>query len=149
MVVVAGVFAEATNVKLSNPDLIVSSLRAEHEEADTRLILHYIHANMKTIVVSVRDTDVLLLLIAHYDSMGCTRLYMKTETSKAPKYFPVHKIRMLLSSDQVNTLLAFHAITVCDSVSQFIGHGKKTTWTVFQQHHTDMIGLARALSPKT
>lgn len=68
MVVVAGVFAEATNVKLSNPDLNVSSLRAEHEEADTRLILHYIHANMKTIVVSVRDTDVILLLMAHYES---------------------------------------------------------------------------------
>ena len=37
---------------------------AEHEETDSRLILCFIHVHMKMIVVSVRDTDVLLLLIA-------------------------------------------------------------------------------------
>ena len=40
VVVVARGFAEATTVKSSSPDLEVSSLRANHEEADTRLILH-------------------------------------------------------------------------------------------------------------
>ena len=48
--------------------------------------------------------------------------------------------------DLVDTILAFHAITGCDSVSQFSGHGKKTAWAVFKQHHTDLIGLGRALS---
>ena len=88
-------------------------------------ILYCIHSHVETIIVAVRDTDVLLLLLAHYDRMGCTRLYMKAGTSNAPKYFPVHEIRMLLSIDLVDTLLAFHAITGCDSVSQFSGHGKK------------------------
>ena len=74
----------------------------------------------------VRYTYVLLLLLAHYDRMGCTRLYIKAGMSNAPKYFPVHEIRMLLYIDLVDTLLAFHAITGCDSVSQFGGHGKKT-----------------------
>ncbi len=64
---------------------------------------------METIFVSVRDTDVLLLLLARYDRMGCTRLYMKAGMSNAPKCFPVHEIRMLLSIDLVDTLLAFHA----------------------------------------
>ena len=63
-VVVAGWFAEATTVKSSDPDLEVSSLKSDHEEADTRLILHCIHTHMNTIVVSVLDTDVLLLLLA-------------------------------------------------------------------------------------
>ena len=93
--------------------------------------------------MAVRDTDVLLLLLAHYDKIGCTHLYMKAGTSNAPKYFPVHEIRMLLSNDLVDTLLAFHAITGCDSVSQFTGHGKKTAWTVFKQHHTDLVGLGK------
>ena len=105
MVVVAGGFGEATTVKSSDPDLEVSSLRANHEEADTRLILHCIHPHMETIVVAVRDTDVLLLLLAHYDRMGCTRLYMKAGTSNAPKCFPVHEIRMLLSIDLVSHYL--------------------------------------------
>ena len=39
-------------------------------------ILHCIHSHVETIIVAVRDTDVLLLLLAHYDRMGCTRLYM-------------------------------------------------------------------------
>ena len=45
--------------------------------------------------------------------MGCTRLYMKAGPSNAPKYFPVHEIRVLLSIDLVDTLLAFHAMTGC------------------------------------
>ena len=45
--------------------------------------------------------------------------------------------------DQVDTLLAFHAITGCDSVSQFSDHGKKTAWAVFKQHHTDLVGLGK------
>ncbi|KAK5911912.1 hypothetical protein CesoFtcFv8_001839 [Champsocephalus esox] len=42
VVVVSGGFAEATTVKSSDPDLDVSSLMADHEEADTRLMLHCI-----------------------------------------------------------------------------------------------------------
>lgn len=79
----------------------------------------------------MRDTDVLLLLLAHHDRIGCIHLYMKAGTSKDPKYFPVHDIRKLLSDDQVDTLLAFHAITGCDSVSQF------------KQHHTNLTGLGK------
>ena len=80
----------------------------------------------------------LLLLITHYAGMGCTRLYMK-----AGMYFPVHEIQMLLSIDLVDTLLAFHAITGCDSVSQFSGHGKKTARVISKQYHTDLIGLGK------
>ena len=127
VIVVSGGFAEVTTVKSSDPDLEVSSLSADHEEADTRLILHCIHAQMETLVVSARDTDVLLLLLAHYDRIQCKRLYMKAGRSKAPKYLPVHEIHMLLSADQVDTLLAFHAVTGCDSVSQFSGHSKKNS----------------------
>ena len=118
--VVAGGFAEEPTVKSSDPYFEVSSLRANNEEVDTRL--HCIH--LETIVVAVRYIDVLLLLLAHYDISGCTRLYMKAGTPNATKYFPVHEIRMLLSIDLVDTLLAFHAISGCDSVSQSNGHGK-------------------------
>ena len=138
VIVVAGGFSNSTTVKSSDPDLDVSSLRADHEEGDTRLILHCIHAHMNTIVVSVRDTDVLLLLLAHYSRIDCTRLYMKAGTSKAQQYFPVHEIHQNLSVEQLDTLLSFHAVTDCDSVSQFSGHRKKTAWQVFQQHHTDL-----------
>ncbi len=89
--------------------------------------MHCIHAHLETIVAAVRNTVVLLLLLAHYGGVGYTRLYTKAGTSNAPKYVAVHETRMLLSIDLVGTLLSSHALTGCNSVSQFIsGHGKKT-----------------------
>ena len=106
-----GGFSESTTVKFD-----VSSLRADHEEGDTRLILHCIQAHMNMKVVSVRDTNVLLLLLARYSTIDCTRLYMKAGTSKAPKYFPVREIHQNISVEQLDTLLAYHAVTGCSVV---------------------------------
>ena len=142
-VVVAGGFSESTTAKSSDPTLDLTTLAADHEEADTRLILHCIHAHMESMVVSVRDTDVLMLLLAHYDQMQCQSLFMKAGTSKQPKYIPVHEIRKRVPDDQISTLLAFHAITGCDSVSQFSGHSKKTAWCVFQRNHNDLSNLGK------
>ena len=142
-VVVAGGFSESTTAKSSDPTLDLTTLAADHEEADTRLILHCIHAHMESMVVSVCDTDVLMLLLAHYDQMQCQSLFMKAGTSKQPKYIPVHEIRKRVPDDQISTLLAFHAITGCDSVSQFSGHSKKTAWCVFQRNHNDLSNLGK------
>ncbi len=38
---------------------------------------------------------------------------MKAGTSKAPKYLPVHEIHRRLSAEQLDTLLAFHAVIAC------------------------------------
>ena len=40
-------------------------LKATHEEADTRLMVHCVNSSLDNVVVSARDTDVLLHLIAH------------------------------------------------------------------------------------
>jgi len=118
-------------------------LEAGHEEADPCIISHCIHAHMESMVVSVGDTDVLVLLLSHYDKMGCSKLLMKAGTSKHPKYIPVHDIRRQLPDEQVSSILTYHAITGCDTVSQFSGHSKKTAWRVFQEHHENLCQLGR------
>ena len=85
---------------------------------------------MQTIVVAVRYTDVCLLRLAYYDRKEYTSLYVKAGTSNVPKYLPVHEIRMLLSIDLVDTLLAFHAITGCDTVEPLL-----------YDHHQNHIGV--------
>ena len=95
------VVAEATTVKSSDPDLEVSSSRANHEEADTRGGARY-----------RRDSPTTTTTLTEWD----IRLYMKAGTSNAPKYFPVPEIQMLLYIDLVYTVLAFHAVTGCDSI---------------------------------
>ena len=59
--VVSGGFED---VGRSRQDVDVSALRATHEEADTCIILHAINVDVNTLIVSVRDTDVLLLLVS-------------------------------------------------------------------------------------
>lgn len=141
--VVAGGFSEATIVKSSHPTLDLSMVEADHEEADTRLILHCIHAHLESMVVYVRDTDVLVLMLAHYDKMGCTNLLMKAGTSKHQRYIPVHDIHRQVPIEQVSSILAFHAMTECDSVSQLSGHSKKTAWRVFLHHHSNLSHLGK------
>ncbi|KAG1677172.1 putative protein in type-1 retrotransposable element R1DM [Nymphon striatum] len=147
--VVAGGFRDEEEVQTSNPNLDVKTLRARHEEADTRVILHCVHAD--TVVVAARDTGILVLLIAHYPKMKCKQLRLKAGTYMKPKYIPVHEVQNVLSfDDQVfETILPFHAITGCDTVSYLFGHSKKAAWEVFLTDNTllSCLGIG-ALTPR-
>jgi hypothetical protein len=79
----------------------------DHEEADTRVILHAAqayHHNHQTIMIRTVDTDVVVsaILVAFLGRF----------------------------SDQCN--LVFHALTGCDTVSGFAGRGKKTAWSTWR-----------------
>ena len=52
---------------------------------------------------------------------------MRAGTFKKPKYLPIHMICEHLKKKipEVNTILSFHAITGCDTVSYSAGHSKK------------------------
>ena len=50
-------------------------------------------------------------------------------TSRQRRYIPVHKIP--LSEEKRKSPLAFHAITGCDTTSQFYGVGEASAWKVF------------------
>jgi hypothetical protein len=70
-------------------------LKATHEEADTRMILHMLHcknvSNCRTIAVSATDTDVFLLLLHHAYGMDI-KIWMMAGTSKSPKIIPIHTV---------------------------------------------------------
>ena len=145
IIVIAGGFDEPTMVKTNSETLDTTALECTHEEADTRIIVHCIHSSAETVVVSARDTDVLLLLLAHFNKMKCKQLWMKSGTFAKPQYIPVHKIweNIPLEDNVIETILPFHAITGCDSVSYLSGHTKKTVWEVFEKHHQLLKDLGR------
>lgn len=123
-VVVSGGFTSETEVQSTDPSMNTDLMKSNHEEADTRIVLHCIHTNAKTIVVSARDTDILILLLAHYKRISCTQLWLKCGTLKKPKYVPVHDTweNLDLDDHMYEIIPAFHAITGCDTVSFFLGH---------------------------
>ena len=102
------------------------------------MILHCVPPDAEFPVISFQDTDVFFLLVSHLDKMSCKLLWMRAGALKKPKYLPIHTIRELLEETipEVETILSFHAITGCDTVSYFAGHSKKTAWKTFtEQHH--------------
>ena len=137
IIVVAGGFRTAEDIQCTEPLVDIEKLRANHKEADTRVVLHCIQAESDDVVVAAQDTDILLLLIAFFSSMKCKQLWIKARMFKQKKYFPIHEIRQKLSFPEsvYSALLAFHAITGCDTVPYFSGHTKKSAWSMFVKEH--------------
>ena len=132
-IIVAGGLDREDEVLSSTPSMATNALEGHHEEADTRIVLHCMCTEADTIIVSARDTDVLVLLIAHFNKMRCTKLWMKAGTAKHRKYLPIHTIceHLPLHQNDLEVLIPFHALTGCDTVSHISGHSKKTAWKVF------------------
>ena len=141
VVVAAGGFVDEREVQSSARATDLSDLKATHEEADTRLIVHCVNSSLDNIVVSARDTDVLLLLIAHVPHIPCPRLYMMSGTATKRKYFNIRAIYENLPAGSVSALLPFYALTGCDTTSFICNHSKKSAWKVFLQHNTLLSSL--------
>ena len=132
-VVISGRFIERTAAE-SSTGADVSTLMSNHDEADTRIILHatvvaregYAHT-----IIACRDTDVLVLLV-HFASKLSDEIWFRTGTANQQRFVSVHDMK--LKSSTCKNLPAYHAVTGCDTVSQLCGLGKKSTWKVFLQH---------------
>ena len=126
-IVTAGGFQDEYEVKCNSTDH-VSYLKGKHEEADTCIIFHCVKSQSNQIVVQARDTDILVLLISHFQKMSCSELWLKAGTSKHRKYYPVHSIVEGLDMSPLaiaESLPAFHSLTGCDTTSYICGHSKK------------------------
>ena len=135
-IVVSGGFADE-EVKCSKAAVDIScttALRFNHEEADTRLVLHALNSIYQTVAVSFRDTDVLVLLVVHYSRAKCQKLRMSGTSGKG-RHIPMEAVYNKLPQTSATCLLSFHALTGCDTTSYFANHTKKTCWKTFIENH--------------
>lgn len=101
-----------------------------HEEADTRMFLHAKHAAIggsKSINIVSSDTDVVVIGVAVFDDLNVDHLWMTFGKGKDLRWIPIHDIVRSLGP-RSKALPFFHAFTGCDTVSAFVGKGKKTAW---------------------
>ena len=99
-----------------------------HEEADSRIILHVAHGSRHghtKILIRTVDSDVLVLAIAHFHMLALDELWVALGVGKHFKYIPVHQVANQLGVESCKALPFFHALTGCDVVSSFVGIGKK------------------------
>ena len=110
----------------------VEELRCDHEEADTRLLLHAAHAadaGHKSVVIRSPDTDVAVIAIHHQNSINAA-LYFATGTKDKARIFSITVICDKLGPALCNALVGLHCFSGCDSTSAFYGKGKRSVLTV-------------------
>ena len=91
---------------------VVSILQSNHEEADTRLLLHAKHAaaTYDRIIIKSPNTDVFILSIAMQPAFP-NELYVMTGTGNRFRCIPVSTISNNLGVEICRCLPGFHAFT--------------------------------------
>ena len=124
-------------------------LMSNHEEADTKMIIHCAYAaslGANNIVVACPDTDVLVLLVHHFTALQTEKILFLTghdSTDTTLKcYIPVHAIHQKLTTEQLHIILPVYCLTGCDTVSGSYGHGKATAFKIVIQHSNKSQSLA-------
>lgn len=108
-----------------------------HEEADTRMILHLadaVNEGFQKILLRTVDTDVVVLAVAATAKIDIQELWVAFGTGQHFRYIPAHKIAASLGPDKSQALPIFHAYTGCDTVSSFSTRGKKTAWDTWKAY---------------
>ena len=98
------------------------------------LVLHAVYSQHDIVVVASQDTDI-LLLVFHFSRAYCRELWMLSGTTKKRRYFPIHTIVEHLPDSIIPKVLAFHALTGCDTKSYMANHSKRSTWKVFKENY--------------
>ena len=107
------------------------------EEADTRIFLHVLDASKKgykKISVVANDTNVVVIAICMFPHLELEELWVEYGTGTNKKWLPIHTFVSLLGSERCRAIAFWYAFTGCDTVSQFNGIGKKTSWKAWSAH---------------
>lgn len=115
----------------------LTSLNTDHEEADTRMLLHVKNAMTdvgEKVILKSQDTDVFIICLANFSKLPSGTLYLFTGRGQHMRYINIGASVEKLGVEFCQALLGLHAITGCDSVSSFYGKGKRTCYTQFKKH---------------
>lgn len=92
---------------------IVPELKSDHEEADTRLLLHAKHASengYRAVAIKSPDTDVFVMMAA-MQSRITGDLFFLTGTQNKQRILPIRDLSSNMPSGISDSLIGFHAFT--------------------------------------
>ena len=95
-----------------------------HEEADTRIVVHVLHAlkqGEQTICVRTVDTDVVVILAGTFHDLVATQpladIWVAFGMGKNYRFYHITAICESLGEPQSRALPVFHAFSGCDTTS--------------------------------
>ena len=116
----------------SDQCVVQPDIRCTHEEADTRILLHASIARTSPILLHSTDSDVLTL--AMYVCLVYPHAAYVQSTGRQSMVLPQCYIHITFSgSSSMSWPPSRHSFFGCDSASQFLDHGKKTWYEMFQR----------------
>ncbi len=123
-----------------NSTMSTEMMSCNHEEADTRIIVHVLHAlcqGMKSKVGAV-DTDVVFILTGAFFELSQAQplvdIWVAFSMGKNYRFYSINTIYSRLGEQKSRALPVFHALTGCDTTSSFKGKGKKSAWQAWQAY---------------
>jgi len=112
-------------------------LPTNHEEGDTKVILHAFHqaaSNAKSIIIRTVDSDVIVLAVSFFHSLAamCVKeLFVAFGLGRSFRYINIGEIATSIGQPRSDGLRFFNAFTGCDTVSAFAFHGKTSAWNTW------------------
>ena len=107
-----------------------------HYEADTKAFLHLLDAvrsGHSKVFIRTVDSDLVIIAIALFLQIeNLSHLWIGFGKGKHYYDIAVHDIARKLGKDKAYSLLLFHAISGCDTVSQPNDVGNKTAWAKWE-----------------
>ena len=118
-------------------------LKSNQEEADTKVILHAIHAiknsSHKVVLRSPSgDTDIIILALALINEQHM--VYMDYGNGKRRKGFWLNNI--ILKENERKALIGFHSFTGNDFVPAFFRKGKKRCWSILRKDEKFLVAFS-------
>jgi hypothetical protein len=135
----AVVVAWGTQCRASHTDK--RYLNSDHEEADTKLILHAADATAcgaTSIRICSPDTDVFILAVRHYPEL-CKDTTLVAGTGRRTRAIQLGPIYEILGPRKAAALPALHALSGSDNTGSFAGKGKHAFWKAFQDATDNII----------
>lgn len=106
--------------------------RCNHEEADTRVLVHLLHALQTASVgmVYTGDTDVVVILLSnfhHIKALNATaEIWICFKTGKTSRMISLNTLATKLGTETCKAMALFHTFTGSDSTSSFKFRGKRS-----------------------
>ncbi|KAJ3599931.1 hypothetical protein NHX12_033885 [Muraenolepis orangiensis] len=112
-------------------------LPCNHEEEDTRIMIHQLdaleHGSSPCLVHTV-DTDVVVKFHALITKYPAADIWVAFGTDKYYTYHHINTIFHTLGKDRSTALPVFHCYTGCDTTSAFCRKGKRSAWDAWNSY---------------
>ena len=115
--------------------MTINELRCDHEESDTRMLLHAQHAseNFQNVVIKSPDTDVAVTCLCLLSQLNAN-VHFYTGVGNKSRIINLKKVEEVIGPQTCQALVGLHTFTGCDSTSSFYGKGKKKTFRLLEDN---------------